>query len=64
MLKEEKEDVPLSYFYVKVDHFLTTKPFLHDEGDFADYLLFLRWKSGFRKTYKVDNLKVKELNAR
>jgi hypothetical protein len=49
-----KDDIPLDFFYIKVNHFAETKPvFQEDEESFGDYLLLLRYKSGLRKTWDI-----------
>ncbi|MFZ3054477.1 MAG: hypothetical protein WA091_00640 [Minisyncoccales bacterium] len=52
----EKEEVPLDYFYINVDHWEIRNLF-HNEGDFGDYLLMLRYRSGKRNVHDIGKMR-------
>lgn len=58
-----KEEIPLSYFYYHVDHFFETKDVLN-EGEFGDYMLLLRYRSGVLKIWDIGKMKARWIEAR
>jgi len=58
-----EEDVPLSYFYLHVDHFAENRGVMSEE-EFGDYLLLLRYRSGLLKVWDVGKMKARWIEAR
>jgi hypothetical protein len=52
----ENEKIPIDYFYINVAHEIEARPFFKDEGDFGDYLLLLRYRSGKFKIWGNPNV--------
>ncbi|MFA5086130.1 MAG: hypothetical protein WC468_00815 [Candidatus Paceibacterota bacterium] len=58
-----EEDIPLSYFYLHFDHFSENREIL-GLGEFGDYTLLLRYKSGLLKIWDVERMKARWIEAR
>jgi len=63
-MPDGKEEIPLDYFYINVDHFGETKGIFQNEGDFGDYLLMLRYRSGKRNVHDIGKMRRIPFNAR
>lgn len=59
----EKEEIPLDYFYFRVDHFAENDGVM-SEGEFGDYMLLLRYRSGILKTWDIGKMKARWIEAR